>query len=158
MTKKTIPSTEKKDLGLNDRFRLTLPDSWKDRTIHYFVGPEDGGVQHILNLTIDQETETDNLADYVRDHLEQIVSTMPSAEILSEKKKVLSGGGEVCRAVYKWLTPDGRSVYQKLVYLKRGEVIYSFSANFSEKTLKTIGPDVDRIISSFKPDKRKGKE
>jgi hypothetical protein len=135
----------------NNQFRIELPDGWEDRTIHQFMGPEDSGVQHILNLIVDRNASTDDVAEYARDRIDQIIETMPAAEILKEEPKTLGNGVEALEVVYKWVPPNGKVTFQKLVYMIREGVAYAFSANFSKKTIKTIGVEVDRIIESFEP-------
>jgi len=135
----------------NSQFILELPDDWEDRTVHYFMGPEDSGVQHMLNLVVDRNVQTDDVAEYARDRIDQIVESMPAAEILKEEEKTLANGVEAYQAIYKWVPPNGKVTFQKLAYMIRDGVAYAFSANFSKKTIKTIGVEVDRIIESFEP-------
>jgi hypothetical protein len=135
----------------NAQFHIELPDDWEDRTIHQFLGPDDSGVQHVLNLVVDPNSQTDDVEDYARDRIDQIVESMPAAEILKEEQKNLPNGVEAYEVVYKWVSPNGNVTFQKLVYMIRDGVAYTFSANFSKKTIKTIGVEVDRIIDSFEP-------
>ncbi|MFQ6008381.1 MAG: DcrB-related protein [Candidatus Zixiibacteriota bacterium] len=139
----------------NDQFRIVLPDGWEDRTVHCFMGPEDSGVQHMLHLMVDRNVDTDDVSEYARDRIDQIIETMPAAEILKEEEKTLPNGVPVYEAVYKWVPPNGKVTFQKLVYMIRDGVAYSFNANFSKKTLKTIGVEVDKIIESFEPNHAK---
>ncbi len=139
------------DSKTNDQFQIDLPDGWEDRTVHYFMGPDDSGVQHMLNLVVDRNVSTDDVSEYARDRIDQIIDTMPAAEILKEEQKTLASGVEAYEAIYKWVPPNGKVTFQKLAYMIRDGVAYSFSANFSKKTIKTIGVEVDRIIESFEP-------
>jgi hypothetical protein len=139
------------DESRNNQFRIELPDGWEDRTVHQFLGPDDSGVQHVLNLVVDPNAQTDDVEDYARDRIDQIVESMPAAEILKEGEKTLPNGVEAYEVVYKWVSPNGKVTFQKLVYMIRDGIAYSFSANFSKKTIKTIGVEVDRIIESFEP-------
>ena len=139
------------DANTNNNFLIILPDGWEDRTVHQFLGPDDSGVQHVLNLTIDPDPQTDDVEDYARDRIDQIVESMPAAEILKEEPKTLASGVEAYVAIYKWVPPNGNVTFQKLVYMICDGIAYSFSANFSKKTIKTIGVEVDRIIESFQP-------
>jgi hypothetical protein len=134
-----------------NHFHLSFPDGWEDRTVHCFMGPEEGGVQHMLNLTVDRQVDTDDVAEYARDRIDQVVETMPAGEILKEEEKTLANGTPVYEALCKWVPPNGQVTFQKLVYMIRDGVAYTFSAGFSKKTLKTIGAEVDRIIESFEP-------
>ncbi|MEW5994383.1 MAG: DcrB-related protein [Candidatus Zixiibacteriota bacterium] len=135
----------------NDRFRIELPEGWEDRTVHCFLGPEDGGVQHVLQLVVDRNVNTDDLAEYARDRVDQIIESMPAAEILKEEETTLANGSPAYEVVYKWVPATGQVMFQKLVYVIHDGVAYSFSAGFSKKTMKTIAVEVDRIINSFEP-------
>ena len=49
------------------------------------------------------------------------------------------------------MMPSGDVTFHKLAYMIRDKIAYSFSANFSKKTMKTIRHEVDQIIESFEP-------
>ncbi|HWR84082.1 MAG TPA: DcrB-related protein [Candidatus Deferrimicrobium sp.] len=138
-------------LKSNERFHIELPDGWEDRTVHYFLGPDDSGVQRGLTLTIDRHAHTSDLIGYARERIDHVLNTLPAAEILKEEQKTLPTGVPIYEAVCKWIPPSGEVSFQKLVYMIHDGVAYSFSANFSKKTLKTIALEVDRIIGSFRP-------
>ena len=135
----------------NDRFTLQLPDEWEDRTVHCFLGTEDSGVPHALSLVVDRNVNTDDLAEYARDRIDQIVESMPAAEILKEAEKTLADGVPAYEVIFKWVPASGAVTFQKLVYVIRDGIAYSFSADFSKKTIKTIGVEFDQIVESFEP-------
>ncbi len=138
-------------LPTNNQFRINLADGWQDRTVHYFMGPEEGGLLHSLTLTVDEQLDTDEVAEYARERIDHAIETMPAAELLKEEEKTLPNGVAVYEALYKWVPPEGKATYQKLVYMIRDGVAYTFSANFTKKTLKTLGAAVDEMIRSFEP-------
>ena len=41
--------------------------------------------------------------------------------------------------------------FRKQFFLISGEVGYSFSANFTKKTLKTVGAQMEQIVDTFRP-------
>ncbi len=135
----------------NEQFLVNLPEGWEDRTVYYFQGPEDSGVQHSLALTIDRELEGDDLAEFARDRIDQVMLSIQGAEILKDEPIILAGGNEAYECVIKWVPVDGNVIFRKLLYLILDGIGYSFSANFSKKTIKTIGVEVDRIINSLRP-------
>lgn len=135
----------------NDIFQIDLPDGWEDRTVHYFIGPDDSGVQHALNLVVDRESDPSDLVAYARERIDHVIETMPNAQILKEEEKTLGEDIPTYEAVYKWIPPGGEVTFQKLIYIIRDGIAYTFSANFSKKTMKTIAVEVDRIIESFEP-------
>lgn len=135
----------------NNRFQMSLPDGWADQSVYIFDGPEAGGLHHSLSLVIDNVVPDDDLEDFARERVEAFLGATPSAELLKQEKKTLPGGTEAVEAVVKWIPNEGQIIFQKRVYLLIDEVGYSFTANFTKQTLKTIGLEVDRMISNFKP-------
>lgn len=134
----------------NNSFRLVLPDDWEDRSVYHFMGPDDSGVQHGLSLVIERGVTTE-LSEYAQERIDSVVDALPNMQILKEEQRNLASGVSVYEVIYKWVTPDGTVSFHKLTYMIRDRIAYSFSANFSKKTMKTIRHEVDRIIESFEP-------
>jgi hypothetical protein len=132
-------------------FQIKLPPDWEDQTIYTYMGPEDSGVQHLLTLVVDKSAGKTELADYVRERRDLTLNTMPGMEMLKEEQKTLDSGFPAVEIVFKWVPSDESIIYRKQVFLIVDEIGYIFSANFSKKTIKTIGTEVDRIINSFNP-------
>lgn len=132
-------------------FQIKLPPDWEDQTIYTYMGPEDSGVQHLLTLVVDKSAGKTELADYVRERRDLTLNTMPGMEMLKEEQKTLDSGFPAVEIVFKWIPSDESIIYRKQVFLIVDEIGYIFSANFSKKTIKTIGTEVDRIINSFNP-------
>ncbi len=135
----------------NNKFHIALPARWTDQTSHYYMGPDDSGVRHTLTLTIDRYLDTDDLREYAGDRMAQIQERMPHAEFVKQETINLPDGTEAYEAVYKQAGSDGNATFWKLVFLIRNSVAYNFRANFSRKTINTIGIEVDRIIASLVP-------
>lgn len=132
-------------------FLIKLPPDWEDQTIYTYMGPEDSGIQHLLTLVIDKYAGKTELADYVREKRDLTLNTMPGMEVLKEEQKILDSGFPAIETVFKWIPSDDNIIYRKQVFLIVDKIGYIFSANFSKKTIKTIGTEVDRIINSFNP-------
>jgi hypothetical protein len=128
---------------------LDLPDGWENRTVYTYMGPDDSGVQHILTLVMDDKVDGTNLSEFASQRVEVIKDTMASITVLKDELKELPSGRVVHEFVYKWVPTDDRIIFQKVVYLLINDVGYTFSCNFSKKTIKTIGLQVDQIIDSF---------
>lgn len=135
----------------NEHFTIELPEGWEDRTVHLFMGPEDNGVQHNLSLTIDSNDEDIDIEDYAQERIDQLLETLQGIEILKKEMITLSNGNPAYECIFKWIPVEGQIIFQKVVYMILESSGYTFSANFSKKTLKTIGVEVDRIIDSFQP-------
>jgi hypothetical protein len=135
----------------NNQFTIELPGDWEDRTIHLFMGPDDSNVQHMMQLAVDDDIENAELSEYARGRIDAAMESLQGAQILKEEERNLSNGRAVYECVYKWIPTDGQVIFQKLIYMIAEGTAYTFSANFSKKTIKTIGVEVERIIDSFKP-------
>ena len=132
-------------------FQMALPDGWEERTVYTFMGPDDSGVQHLLTLVVDPDVVDDDVSDYARLRIDTLMESLQGAEILKEEERTLPGGKTIYECVYKWVPSKDKPIFQKVVYLIAGGTGYTFSANFSKKTIKTIGVEVERMIDSFRP-------
>ncbi len=135
----------------NYLFKVTLPDSWKDTTVHTFMGPEDSGVQHNMTLVVDKEDEYFELAGYVAERRDQMLETLQGIEILKDEQKNLTNGTPGWELVYKWIPVEGTVIFQKMRFLLIDKAIYTVSCNFSKKTIKTIGVEFEGIVESIVP-------
>jgi len=136
-------------MNTNNQFLLTLPDGWSDRTVYLFMGPDDSGVQHNLQMVIEPDLDAADVTEYGRDRFESLLGSVQGATVLKQEEKTLSDGRTVYECVYKWIPVDNQVNFNKVVYMIADGVGYTFMANFSKKTIKTIGAEVDRIIESL---------
>ena len=136
----------------NDQFSITLPDEWKDTTVFTFQGPHDSGVQHNLVLVIDSEVDKNmKVETYAKMQLDQSKIVLPGFELINEKEKTMVSGIAAYEVVYKYIPADEMVLFQKQVFMIIQGRAYSFTSSFSEKTLKTIANEADKIIESFVP-------
>lgn len=133
----------------NFRFTLALPDSWDDRTVYLFMGPEDRGIQHNLQLAIEPDVKTGDVTEYGRERFEALLDSIPDAEAVKQEAKTLSDGRTVYECVYKWIPSDDQVLFNKAIYMIHEGNGLTFMANFTKQTIKTIGVEVDRMIESF---------
>ena len=134
----------------NNLFQVSLPPNWEDQTVHVFMGPDDSGIQHMLTLSIDPSAEGE-LAAYADERVDATLATLQNAEVLKEEQITLANGSEAYEVVLKWVPTDDSIIFRKQVYVILKGKGYCFAANFSKKTIKTIGVEVDRIINSLVP-------
>jgi len=139
-------------MNLNrSHFDISLADGWEDQSVYTFKGPEDGGVQHNLLLTIDQDISGIDLTEYAEQKIESLKEGLQGMEIVKQEEKHLKSGIPAYEVVFKWIPAPETIMFQKQVYLVVENKGYTFTASFSKKTLKTIGNEVDEMINSFKP-------
>ncbi|UCG61925.1 MAG: DcrB-related protein [Candidatus Zixiibacteriota bacterium] len=140
------------DENTNNRFRMSLPEGWADQSTYIFDGPESGGFKHNLTLVIDNALPEDDLDLFAQERIDAVVGATPGMEILKQEKKNLPNGNEAVEAVIKWIPVDDKIIFVKKVYLIVDGVGFTFSAEFTKQTIKTIGLQVDEMINGFSPD------
>ena len=139
------------DENTNNRFQMSLPEGWADQSMFIFDGPESAGFKHNLTLVIDNVLQDDDLEAFAQERIDMMLNSTPGMEILKQETKIRSSGNEACEVVVKWIPTDNNIIFHKKVFIIAGEKGYTFSANFTKQTLKTIGLEVDRMIDSFQP-------
>ena len=134
----------------NNLFQITLPEEWKETTIHTFQGPHDSGVQHNLVLVIDPEVpKKADLKEYARQQSGTTKEALPGFVLISETEKTMPGGVPTFEIIYKYVPGEGLELFQKQVFMIIEGRGYIFSATFSKKTLQTVAYEVDEIIKSM---------
>ena len=53
--------------------------------------------------------------------------------------------------VIKWVPGEDRPLFRRMIFIMPGDTAYTFAADFSKRTLKTIGVQVMEMINKFKP-------
>jgi hypothetical protein len=139
------------DLETNNRFQIQLPEDWIDQSVYIFNGPEAGGFHHNLSLVIDNGLSDDDLEAFAQERIDAYLNATPAAELLKNERKTFSNGTEAIEVVVKWVPTDNKVIFQKRVFMVIDDVGYSFTANFTKQTIKTIGLQVDEMINSFSP-------
>jgi hypothetical protein len=136
----------------NNLFHITLPEGWKETTIHTFQGPHDSGVQHNLVLVIDPDVpKKTDLKEYARRQSGSTKEVLPGFALIGESEKTMPNGVGAFEIVFKYVPAEGVELFQKQVVMIIEGKGYIFSATFSKKTLQTIAGDVDEIIKSVVP-------
>ena len=135
----------------NNQFALTLPDGWLDQSSYTFVGPQAGGIQHLLLLNVDNFAGEADLLTYAYDRIEMIKNSMPDLETLKEGVRTLPSGLEIYEWVFKWTPPGGDTQFRRIVYMLFNKVGYIFAATFTRQTFKVVGVEVMRMIENFVP-------
>jgi hypothetical protein len=135
----------------NNLFTIKLSADWEDRTVHTFMGPDDSGVQHIITLVVDPEVGDEDLFDFARERIDTVIDSMQSITVLKDEPKTLKSGREAYEFVYRWIPMEGKVIYKKQIYMLIDGKGYIFGGDFSRKTIKTIGLEMDQMIDSFEP-------
>ena len=133
----------------NHSISLELPDGWTDQSVFSFFGPEEGDHLHVLTLVVDPSPSESDVAEYAQVRIDQFMESMQGAEILREGPKSLPIEADAYEVVTKWIPTDDTVFYRRDTYLLMNGKGYTFSVNFTKKTLKTLAHEVDQIIGSL---------
>jgi len=134
----------------NLKIDIDLPKGWVDRTIYTIMGPDAGGLQHMLIISVDDEYQGQNLTDYARERLDIVESQLPSGELVKEEEIEIAEDRPAYLGVFRW-NPGDKMLVRKMVYVLIDNVMYTFTADFTRQTHKTLGVEVDRMIAGFTP-------
>ena len=136
-------------MTISSHFHLNLPHGWEDQTVYTLKGPHDSGVQHMVILVVDRAPNCSSVAAYGEDRINTLEMTLQGMEVLKQEQQVLPDGTDAYECVYKWVSVDNDVRYMRTVYLLIDGAGYTFSGNFSKKTLHTVGNDMDAIVHSL---------
>jgi hypothetical protein len=139
-------------------FNIDIPEGWQDQTVHTFMGPDDSGIVHMLTVIIDRDVGEMELDEFARERIDNVIDTIHGIEILKDEPKDLENGRKVHEFVYRWIPTPDKVIFKKHIFMILGGTGYTFSADFSKKTLKTIARQVEQMINSFEPVEIPGKD
>ena len=129
---------------------IDLPEGWVDRTIYTIMGPDAGGLQHMLIISVDDEYKGQDLTEYARERIDIVEGQLPSGEIIKEEETELGNDRPAYLCIFRW-NPGDKELVRKMVYALIDDVMYTFTADFTRQTHKTLGVEVDRMMAGFKP-------
>lgn len=132
-------------------FNLNVYDDWKDKTMYTIAGPVSDEMQHNILITMDDDSEFDNVYDYAEWQIESLESSLPSCLLLKRGDKTLDCGIKAYEAVFRWLPTDEKKIYQQQIYVMHNKIGYTLTASFSKVTKRIYGPMVQRMMLSFNP-------
>ncbi len=134
---------------MNDRLAFDLPGGWQDQTVYRFKGPDDGDTEHVVTLVVDREAGDAPVDQYARVRIDTALDTLQPSEPVKDEAISLGNGVAAYEAVLKWVPVDDQVIFHKMVYVVRNGIGYTFTGNFTKKTIKTVALDMDRLISSI---------
>jgi len=134
-----------------DRFTISLPDGWTDKTVFTLTGPATDDIQH--NITIAQSTDvvTENLEEFADQQIQSLESELKGCRLLLQKPTQLENGMPAYRAIFVWWPTEELRLYQEQLYVLHEGKAYTLTASFTKKTRKTLGPQIERAMRSFSP-------
>jgi len=133
----------------NRALQIELPDGWEDQTVHFFMGPEESGMQHTLTVMVDPAPDTRDLAEYSERYTPRWVEALPNSELLSDQPQQLEGGSSCWSVVCKSIPAERQILLHKRWYLLVNKTGFICTASFTKRTIKTIGVDVERTVAGL---------
>jgi hypothetical protein len=134
-------------------FTIFQPPGWEDKTLYTITGPVEDEVQHNIIILVDQEVPFNSVMEYGEAQVMALEQTLKGCRMLKKGAFQMRDGTQAYRVIYRWEPAENRRMYQDQIYLLVGKTGYKLTATFSKKTRKTLGPLVERIMMSFKPEK-----
>ena len=135
---------------MNNRFSMTFPPEWEDRSYYRFEGPVEDGIKHSIIVTIENNVDVPNLEQYAELNIKAVETELQGYQELKRGPVTLDNRVPAYELVYKWTPVKDRQVYQRVIYILINKTGYILTASFSKKTWKMLGPAVNKILMSFR--------
>lgn len=133
-------------------FQLTLPDGWRDQTLHVFAGPLEEGHQHTVTVAADPEAgEEGGLDGFADRQIGALEAQLKGFEVVAREAVALRDGTPAVRAVFSWRPAEGSHLVQEQLYVLHASTGYTLTATFSPATFETRGREIGALLLSFVP-------
>ena len=134
-------------------FTIKQLADWQDKTIYTLTGPVTDGIQHNVIINIDKDVPFDSLSDFAEFQIKTLEQELKGCMLLKRGTTKLDNGTEAYEAIFKWYPVNDFRIYQHQIYILIEKTAYKLTASFSKKTRQTLGPQVERMMLSFNPEK-----
>jgi len=135
---------------MNNRFSMTFPPEWEDRSYYRFEGPVEDGIKHSIIVTIENNVDVPNLEQYAELNIKAVETELQGYQELKSGPVTLDNRVPAYELVYKWTPVKDGQVYQRVIYILINKTGYILTASFSKKTWKMLGTVINKILMSFK--------
>ncbi|QQS36577.1 MAG: DcrB-related protein [Ignavibacteriales bacterium] len=132
-------------------FTINQLQDWEDKTIYTLTGPVTDGIKHNVILTVEQDVPFDTLKEYADYQIKTLEQELKGCSLLKQGDTKLFDGTEAYEAIFKWYPLNDFKIYQHQIYVLHEKTGFKLTASFTKKTRQTIGPQVERMMLSFKP-------
>ena len=138
-----------------EKFVINIDKEWKDKTIFTLTGPVSDGIQHNILITMEEDIPFDAVIDYAEWQIAALEDELKGCLLLLKGEVKLDNGMPAYEAMFRWYPSDDLRIYQHQIFVLHENKGYKLTASFTKKTRKTLGPEVERMMLSFKPIERK---
>jgi len=135
-----------------DGFTVDLPEDWRDTTIHTLEGPAKDGIQHNILITAERDLPFETAVQYAESQISSLESELKGYRLLDKGPVTLDNGLPGHRIIFSWQPSENLLIYQHQMYVLVDRTGYKLTATFSKTTYKTLGPAVQGILMSFRPE------
>jgi len=132
-------------------FEFDLPTGWEDQTVYYFRGPNDGDREHLLMLVLNRHLQHESVAGFAKEQTNPITSGLQGVEVVRDEEITQEDGNQAYEFVYKWTPAESIHIFKKYVFVIKGGIGFTFSCEFSKKSLKTVGVSMKDAIEALVP-------
>ena len=137
---------------MNDSpFSFELPAGWDDQTVYYFRGPNEGDREHLLMLVLNRHLQHESVVDFAKEQTDAMTSGLQGVEVIRDEEITQEDGNQACEFVYKWTPAENVHFFKKYVFVIKGGIGFTFSCDFSKKSLKTVGIGMKDAIEALVP-------
>lgn len=136
-----------------NRFTVNQLADWQDKTIYTLTGPVTDGLQHNVVINIDKDIPFDTLIDYADWQIKTLERELKGCMLLKRGETKLNNGTAAYEAIFKWYPVNDFRIYQHQIFILIDKTAYKLTSSFTKKTRQTLGPQVERMMLSFNPDK-----
>lgn len=146
------PETDEPHTYRADAFQCTLPNAaWTDRSAHTLTGPTHDGLTHSISITAIEDVEVEEASVLAQNEREKLKAQLDGCRLLMDNPIALACGHPAHREIYVWSPDDDRKLYLEQLYTIYENTGYVLTAGFTPKTRKPLGPEVERLMQSFRP-------
>lgn len=135
---------------LNNRFTMKVPPDWEDFSYYRFEGPVEDGVKHNIIVTIENNVEVPDLQQYAELNIKAVEKELQGYQELKRGPVALDNQVTAYELVYKWIPVKDGQVYQRVIYILINKTGYILTSTYSKKTWKILGPEINKILMSFR--------
>ncbi|MDH5230723.1 MAG: DcrB-related protein [Gammaproteobacteria bacterium] len=135
----------------NNCFSMSLGSDWVDESHYAFRGPECDGIEHSININIEQNPEINELKAFAQFQIESLKNNLSGFQELKSAESLTDSGLPAYEYVYKWEPVPHTVIYQKMFFIMTERTAYKLLTTFSKKSWKMIGAEIDKIMRSFVP-------
>jgi len=137
---------------MNDNaFSFELPEGWEDQTVYYFRGPVEGDKEHLLMLVLNRQLQHEDVTSFAKEQINPITSGLQGIEVLKDEEITIDRGNQAYEFVYEWTPVEDVHIFKRYVFVLRSRIGFTFSCEFTKKSLKTVGAGMKDVIEALVP-------